>query len=322
MEELPLRPGSHGEAVADLQRRLLAAGHDVGLDELGDFSSGTESAVASFQDRRGISIDGECGPQTWQELVEASWRLGDRNLYLRRPMLRGDDVEDLQRRLAALGFHTDRIDGIFGPRSQDAVQDFQRNAGLTVDGIFGSDGLDALNRLGNRTEAHAVTAMAERIKLAGRELSIPRLALGHNGTAAVFIGAIERRCRQRGVASVALHHSSPSWRAAAANRFGAEAYLDIRPSSASVFKLTHFKSSDGNPSAGGDALGHHLAERLSTLTSLAPTREGNRLPVLRETSMPAVILRLGPLADLVGKTADLADSIVAGLDDWSRAPTL
>ena len=39
-------------------------------------------------------------------------------LYLRRPMLRGDDVAELQRQLNALGFDAGREDGILGPRDR------------------------------------------------------------------------------------------------------------------------------------------------------------------------------------------------------------
>ena len=75
-----------------------------------------------------------CGPQTWNALVDAGWQLGDRLLYERSPMLRGDDVADLQVRLGGLGFLDDRVDAILGPRTRRALEDFQRNSGLTVDG--------------------------------------------------------------------------------------------------------------------------------------------------------------------------------------------
>ena len=45
----------------------------------------------------------------------------------RIPDLRGDDVAELQVRLAQLGFNPGRIDGIFGPLTEDALRDFQRN---------------------------------------------------------------------------------------------------------------------------------------------------------------------------------------------------
>ena len=51
------------------------------------------------------------------------------------PNLRGDDVSDLQATLARIGFDCGRVDGIFGPRTSWALEDFQRNSGLYVDGV-------------------------------------------------------------------------------------------------------------------------------------------------------------------------------------------
>src|SRR3954454_4661290 len=85
-----LRPGVASEAVRDLQGRLADAGHDSGPDRPGHFGPATEAAVRAFQEKRGLRVDGICGPQTWGSLVEAGFRLGDRLLYHTSPMLRGD----------------------------------------------------------------------------------------------------------------------------------------------------------------------------------------------------------------------------------------
>ena len=90
---------------------------------------------------------------TWQALVEASWNLGDRTLYLRSPNLRGDDVAQLQRQLGTLGFDPGRVDGIFGPDTAHALAEFQRNVELIADGVCGADSVRALRRLGARSEA-------------------------------------------------------------------------------------------------------------------------------------------------------------------------
>ncbi len=49
---------------------------------------------------------------------------------------RGDAVASLQRSLRALGYHL-IIDGDYGPATQKMVADFQRDVGLTPDGIVG-----------------------------------------------------------------------------------------------------------------------------------------------------------------------------------------
>ena len=57
-----------------------------------------------FQARRGCcGSTALVGPDTWGQLVEAGYRLGDRTLYLHSPLFRGDDVRALQRKLNALG---------------------------------------------------------------------------------------------------------------------------------------------------------------------------------------------------------------------------
>lgn len=49
----------------------------------------------------------------------------------------GDDVRMLQKLLMDLGYEVG-VDGIYGTRTRDAVKAFQRNNGLTVDGIAGA----------------------------------------------------------------------------------------------------------------------------------------------------------------------------------------
>jgi uncharacterized protein (TIGR02594 family) len=49
----------------------------------------------------------------------------------------GPEVSDLQRRLQELGYSPGPVDGVFGPRTEEAVRAFQRDSGLPVDGIVG-----------------------------------------------------------------------------------------------------------------------------------------------------------------------------------------
>src|SRR3990172_7343664 len=124
----PIARGGSGEAVRDVQRRLLGAGLRIDAEELeGKFGPSTETSVREFQQARGLPVDGIVGTETWGQLVEAGYRLGDRTLYLRSPAFRGDDVRELQQILNALGFDAGKQDGIFGRRTADGVREFQRN---------------------------------------------------------------------------------------------------------------------------------------------------------------------------------------------------
>ena len=59
-----------------------------------------------------------------------------RQLWLTTPMMRGDDVLAVQRRLAELGAPVTQ-DGLFGAGTRDAVRRFQATAHMMDDGVVG-----------------------------------------------------------------------------------------------------------------------------------------------------------------------------------------
>lgn len=80
-------------------------------------------------------------------LVDASFQLGDRNLFLRIPYLHGNDVLQLQKALGSLGFDVNKYNGIFGTSTERAVRRFQISMGLPSDGIVGSQTFMTLRNL-------------------------------------------------------------------------------------------------------------------------------------------------------------------------------
>ena len=56
----------------------------------------------------------------------------------------GSDVEKLQQQLKKLGFDCGAVDGNFGPKTESAVEAFQKKHGLGVDGVAGAATLDEL----------------------------------------------------------------------------------------------------------------------------------------------------------------------------------
>ena len=52
---------------------------------------------------------------------------------------RGDEVKNLQSRLAALGYYTGDLDGQFGNATKAAVIEFQQANGLEADGMVGAE---------------------------------------------------------------------------------------------------------------------------------------------------------------------------------------
>jgi hypothetical protein len=188
----PIRQGDRGAAVEDVQQRLLALGYDLGPTGVdGVFLGATLAALREFQRAHGISEDGVVGPETWSALVDATFRLGDRLLYVRFPYLHGEDVRTLQGALNALGFACGKPDGIFGPYTERAVREFQANVGLPVDGIAGTDTVRAIERLRHvwqDKDPHAPAALAVAPARAVQVLRRMSLALACEDECARAVG--------------------------------------------------------------------------------------------------------------------------------------
>jgi N-acetylmuramoyl-L-alanine amidase len=152
----PLRLGDTSLAVVELRHRLRHLGlllHDDAAgggpgDCLERFDDACDQAIRSFQQQRGLRIDGVVDWETYRALDEARWRLGDRILSfaVRHPYV-GDDVASLQHRLIDMGFDCGRADGVFGARTENALREFQRNVGLPADGTCGPATFHALRQL-------------------------------------------------------------------------------------------------------------------------------------------------------------------------------
>jgi N-acetylmuramoyl-L-alanine amidase len=179
--------GDRGREVSDVQKRLRAQGFELGSEGVdGFFGPHTRLAVCAFQQRRGLLVDGEVGDNTWRELVETGYALGDRLLYLREPQFRGDDVLALQVKLNLLGFDAGPERGVHDEGVERAVLDFQRNAGLMPDGIVGPitlRKLEALRKAESGRESKKIpdrhAGRVEARSLAGQTVAVDP---GHGGS--------------------------------------------------------------------------------------------------------------------------------------------
>ncbi len=317
--EIHLELGDEGDPVVDVQRRLADLGFPPGVDGPGSFREGTRAAVEAFQYRRGLRVDGICGRQTWSALVEAGRQLGDRFLYRRSPMLRGDDVAELQQRLSALGFDTGRVDGIFGDLTSAALGEFQRNAGLPVDGIAGATTASALLRFGSRHDGSELVSAVrdrERLRQAPRTLAGRRVSLGEEGGLGATVGAVRRLLVRQGGLVTTHHHPDGSIQAAEVNAADAEVYVGIRLGAVEGCSASYYAGYRYS-SPGGRRLAELLHLALSSTLGLpdAGTR-GMSLPLLRETRMPAVICEIGPASVLVERSAVVSRAVVDSLAEW------
>lgn len=162
-----LELGSRGAAVKDLQAMLTLMGYYSGAVD-GAYEQMTLEAVRQFQMDAGLTNDGVVGPLTWRRLLptpatlsnpqtpdeqaasaappESSEPSPPANELIAAtagdlPVLQlddvGADVSRLQTRLSGLNLYSGPIDGVFGLQTEEAVEQFQRQVGLWVDGVVG-----------------------------------------------------------------------------------------------------------------------------------------------------------------------------------------
>jgi N-acetylmuramoyl-L-alanine amidase len=313
------RLGDVGTAVRDIQERLAALGYDPARDPRGTFGESTRHAIAAFQRAKGIDTDGIVGPETWRSLYEAGFRLGDRLLMLRRPMIRGEDVADLQSRLSSLGFDCGKADGIFGPRTETAVMDFQHNRGLAEDGKVGPEVVTEL-RLVMRSE---VGAGRQQIREREWLRSLPPTIAGTriyvdagcrspdemDQTWAAATAAAEAIQRAGGVPimSRAQDAAPPERvRAGRANRHGSDVIVSFQVNQDGEDKVFFFASEHSKSEAGEE-----LATAIAA--SAGGTVEGRAGAILRETRAPAAVVSHRVVDEKLGQ------AVTDGLDLFLRA---
>lgn len=141
-----LRQGNVGVPVGDVQR-FLNAFDNAGLQVDDDFGAATDAAVRAWQSKRGLTVDGEVGPQTWADfdaVVAYVTALAQSQPVDTIPTFpgtvrlgsRGDAVRQVQQRLRDRGW-TISVDGGFGHETDSRVRQFQADKGLVADGIAG-----------------------------------------------------------------------------------------------------------------------------------------------------------------------------------------
>ncbi len=312
--------GNEGPRVEELHRMLKKAGFGVDGNP-SVFSEKTSDAVRLFQETRKIHISGNCDQRTWDALIEAGYQLGDRFLYLSNPMLRGEDVAELQRAMGSLGFNPGKVDGIFGPDTKTAVELFQRNSGLVVDAIFGNNCLSALKKLGDRREQHSVAILKERERIITKihNDEHPHVVIGDIGGLSAVVLEITKSLRNRHIEADPIHHYDLAEHATFSNKNGVDLYIGIYPVEETEVSISYY-AAKGFESPGGASFTHLLAQLLEPLVAEPIVIHAHSEQILRETRMPAVVIRIGPTNDLVRISPQLPIVLKQAISTWFTTP--
>ena len=269
-----------------------------------------ESEIRSFQQARGLNVTGIVDEVTARALKEARWKLGDRSLNFQdTPLMRGDDVAALQSRLTEMGFDCGRVDGIYGPRTEIAVKDFQKSVGITTDGKCGPATIIALIRLTKIVSGGAPSVLRESAtqRNRGPALANKVIVLNPDGDdPLVYDVAVRTEGRLLALgASVFLtrgvaNNPTESERIAFANNNNADLMIslheDIYKNDKAHGAATYFYGSDahGIHSIVGERFASLVQREICARTDFANCRtHAMTWDLLRLTKAPAVRIDLG-----------------------------
>jgi N-acetylmuramoyl-L-alanine amidase len=341
-----LRRGAEGSAVAEVRRMLATLGlldNTVAADSV--FDEPTELAVRHFQQRRGISVDGRVGAETYGALMSAHWRMGDRVLaHTAGQLLAGDDVVELQNQLLSLGYDVVRPDGVFGPTTAAGLRGFQRDYGLVADGVFGRVTHRALLQLGRRVLGGRPQLLREMVAVAasGPNLLGKRIVLdpGHGGDDLGVVAdgieeagivwdlatRLEGRLAAMGVTPWLTrgpgNGATDEQRAALANDIGADLVVSLHVDGFSSPRAhgvaTYYYGAGETSSTIGERLAELVQHELVARTGLSDNRiHGKTWALLRLTKMPTVRAEVGYLTSAADRARlvdpQFRDTIAEGL---------
>lgn len=97
----------------------------------------------------------------------------------------GTEVKNIQKKLKDLGYYNGSVDGIYGSGTKKAVTSFQRNCGITADGICGKQTLLYLGLGGSSSSGNSSGYTDADVVLLAKVISAEARGEGYEGQVAV-----------------------------------------------------------------------------------------------------------------------------------------
>lgn len=147
-----LKEGMTHDDIKVLQQHLKDLGYFNYDDITTYYGEHTVNAVKNFQKAVGLEADGIFGSSTYEALQTELHKVKFANVKplvykrLLKVGVRGDDVKALQEVLKLLGYlEIDNCTTYYGSMTKEAVMKLQRDYGIQVDGIAGSQTINTIN---------------------------------------------------------------------------------------------------------------------------------------------------------------------------------
>ena len=132
------------EAQIQLKNLFIYQGEIDGIN-----GTYTKLSIKEFQKRAGLETDGILGPITKAALANG------KNSYINIEeqesidninLVKSQETIEIQEKLTGLNIYTGDIDGVFGFQTMISLKEFQKKAGLKIDGVYGPNTKVALEK--------------------------------------------------------------------------------------------------------------------------------------------------------------------------------
>jgi len=160
----------------------------------------------------------------------------------------------------------------------------------------------------------------ERLRTGFGSVAQCRIVVGQYGGLSALTRTLARELRSRGATVMSLDEPDAVTQATAANHFAADVYIGFE-SHTEPCATVQFYRVPAFESVGGRALAELIGERLGELDGVEPEVRGMRLPMLRETRMPAVQCVFGPVREAVDRGPALAMAVIEAVERWVSRST-